>query len=308
MMARPMRFAYGCLYFVVALASACSGPRTYYVRNVNASVVWGLRPVGRRSIAEPTSGSYYFFFHGANLTMVDHFERASKELQRQRLLYIESDRAGKLLRTVKDEELVRGAYGALYVVKTCFYNKAVQDYQSGVSVGAYVSTLEHEVPSVLARMPAAAPQLTAFSLVRIYTSDPGYEVISGNYEANGKLGSLHVSYTKNGEWISGERSRIDLDKPDPRLKKYAIPLAIDLAQYVRSRRLPPGGIEQSEVVTLVYRHYGFGNLFQEDTLNRDVVTSSRVLQPSVTDEERTLDAACESRFLQQRSMGLPTVD
>jgi hypothetical protein len=104
-----MRFAYGCLYFVVVVASACFGPRTYYVRNVNASVVGGLRPVGQRSIAEPTSGSYYFFFQGANLTMVNHFERASKELQRQRLLYIESDRDGKLLRTVKDEELVRGA-------------------------------------------------------------------------------------------------------------------------------------------------------------------------------------------------------
>jgi len=54
-------------------------------------------------------------------------------------------------------------------------------------------------------------------------------------------------------------------------------------------------------------HYGYNRLIQQDELNAGVAISSRFLQPSVTEEENTLNALCESRFRQQQTLGLPTV-
>lgn len=305
---KAMRVSYICLSFVVMLSNACSGPTSYYVRHVAVDPLSGLSPLGNRSILEPASGSYYLFFHGANLTMVDHFERASKKVGRQGVLYFESKRNGLLFRTEKDEELFRGAYGAVYATKTCFYNKGVEDYRSGLAVGASLSDLGHEVPSVLTGLPQNAPPLTMLSLVRIYGSDQGYTVVAANYEADGRAGSLNVSRTKNGEWISGETVVIRGDALDARLNQYAIPRTIEVPEYVPLQRLPLSGIEQREVSTLVYRHYGFGKLIQEDTLSGTRVTSSRVLGPSVTDEEVTLGPTCDLDLRQQRAMARPTVN
>jgi hypothetical protein len=70
-------------------------------------------------------------------------------------------------------------------------------------------------------------------------------------------------------------------------------------------RLP--NAEKPQVAALVYRQYGFGSIFEEDLLKGDaVVVSSRILQP-IADQESALRTLCNSRLLQQQSMGLSTV-
>jgi hypothetical protein len=56
------------------------------------------------------------------------------------------------------------------------------------------------------------------------------------------------------------------------------------------------------------QHYGHNKLIRQDDLKDGAIISSRFLQPSVTDEENVLDSLCESRFQQQQTLGLPTVE
>jgi hypothetical protein len=56
------------------------------------------------------------------------------------------------------------------------------------------------------------------------------------------------------------------------------------------------------------QHYGYNRLIRQDELNEGTVISSRLLQPSETDEENALNPQCESRFHQQQTLGLPTVE
>ncbi len=301
-----VRLGYAAASILLGVATACSGPKSFYVRNAEVSVESGVRPIGPRSIAEPQFGSYYFFFRGANVIMVDHFFRSALNQPRQRLLYLETDQNGKLLRTVKDDELLQGTYGTIHATKTCFFEGTVGEFQSSVSISAGDSKLDQEVPSVLASVPPDAPQLTALTLIRIYREDSGYVVVSGNYEVNGRLGSLNVIRTKRGDRVSFGTARIAPELPNPQMITYGILPQIDPAQFARLNRLRLPNVEKPQVATLVYRQYGFGSIFEENLLKGDAVVSSRILQP-VADQESTLRTLCNSRLLQQQSIGLSTV-
>lgn len=126
-------------------------------------------------------------------------------------MHLDTDRSLFLDRTVKDDEILSGHYGAVYAVKTCFYNRPLQSGYSTVAVGSYLNELGHEIPIELPAPPRNLPPLTSVSLVRIFRTDPEYVIVSANYEPDGRLGSLHVDKTKGGDWVSGA----SLLKSDP---------------------------------------------------------------------------------------------
>jgi hypothetical protein len=227
--------------------------------------------------------------------------------ERTRFLYLETDQYQKLDRTVKYDEILKGAFGTIYANRTCFYGRPVANGPCSVSVGSYLNQLEHEIPAELSGSPANLPALTSVSLVRIFRADLTYAVVSANYESTGELGSLHIDETKSGDWVSG-CALLHLDLKNSDLKRYGIPARIDVPEYLRSRRVPLPVVTLPEELTLLNQHYGHNKIIRVDKLRDGAVDSSRFLHPSVTEEERVLDTACESRFSIQRSIGLPTVD
>jgi hypothetical protein len=55
------------------------------------------------------------------------------------------------------------------------------------------------------------------------------------------------------------------------------------------------------------QHYGHNKLIRQDELTGGSMIRSRFLEPSVTEEENVLNPLCDSRFKQQHTLGLPTV-
>jgi len=303
------------LISALCLISVCCRPTSFYSTGLKIDPNLHLIPAGPVS-AEPNTDSYYFFFHSATgLTSVDHFDRKPGAAESERLLFMETDHNEVLDRTVKEDEILKGRFGTVYAEKTCFYTRPITDF-SYVSVQSYWNQLDHEIPSELPRPPESLPPLTSLSLVRIFRADPEYLVVAANYEPNGGLGSLHIDGARDGDrvhsnFVPAEQDsfvqRIPKDRGSVALKKYGIPAYIDVQEYVRSRRLSLAPTNLPQEMTVLNQHYGYNEVIRQDELKDGAVVSSRFLQPSVTVEESSLDPLCESRFRQQKAMGLPTV-
>jgi hypothetical protein len=304
------------LIAVLVVLSSCGSRRTgaYYVREMRVDRDQHLLPVGAGSMFEPTSGSYYFFFYAATvITSVSHMERNGSSVQ-HRTLYLETNRQDQLDRTVKSDVLLTGDFGMAYAQKTCFYNRPVESNYSSVSVrfdsDEYPSAFE--VPSVLSGTPDNVPPLSSVSLVRVLRKESGYTLVSADYESTGELRGFQVAEAKNGN-ISPATDVQTVSPPDrsgstdPRLVRYGIPPRIDVQKYLSVHRLPlPSGPAALEESTSLIQFYGYGKLMQQQQLRSGVPVSTRWLQPSTTEEEHTIGPECDSRFAQQRSMGLPT--
>jgi len=298
------------LLFVLLLV--CCEPTNYFVTELRIDDRQHLLPIGPRSLSEPRTASYYWFFHtGTGFTTVDHFGRKPGTGQRERLFYLETNRSQSLDRTVKRDEILRGLFGSVYFERTCFFNRPVASDPNYVSMSLRAKD-EHsdETPMELSGSPEEPiPPLTSVSLVRIFHVDPEYVVVSASYESTGELGSLNVGRTRTGELISGsESTSLRIDSKDPRLQIYGVPARIDVQQYIRSKRLPLPSVAFDEPMTVVNQHYGFGKLMRQDQFRNGSVVSSRFLRPSVTEEEKNLNPECDAKFAQQRSMGLSTVE
>jgi len=63
----------------------------------------------------------------------------------------------------------------------------------------------------------------------------------------------------------------------------------------------------AEEIVVLNQHYGYNKLIREDELTDGAMVRSRFLEQSVTEEENVLNPLCESRFKQQLTLGLPTV-
>ena len=271
---------------------------------------------------EPDVGSYYAPFHGAYVTSVDHREKKSGAVARERSLYLETGQDQVLDRTVKTDEILRGPFGTIDAVKVCYYTRPIGNGPGSVSVEFNGNNTEHELPSEVSNPTETLPELTSFSLVRIFHTSPGYVIISANYERDGSLGSLGFGAAGNGLpagdgssviaiYRTGDPHVDDLQRKElgPSLAKYGIPTHIDIQKYLLSRRvsLPDVALDQEKNVMNVF--YGFGKFIRQEELKDGAIVTSRWLQPSVTEEEKaTLNPLCDARFRQQQTIGLPTVE
>jgi hypothetical protein len=292
-------------------------PLSQYCAKLEISTDLHLTPSHPLS-EEPSIGSFYVFDHtGTGLTLVHHFQKTPDRESPVRVLYLETDRNQVLDRTVKSFQILKGRFGTVYAEKTCFYTRPIESSYSFISVHSYFNSPIIEVPSELSRPPNRLPPLTSLSLVRVFRTFPEYLIVAANYEATGELGSLHIDGAKDGDWIhsnfvpaaqDGFVQRTTKDSGSEALKKYGIPAHIDVQEYLRSHRIPIWTVSLPRELSVLNLHYGYNRLIRQDVLNDSSVISTRFLQPSVTEEENTLNSQCESRFRQQQTLGLATVE
>ena len=296
---------------------SCGKPISPYFAKLEISADFHLVPSHPLSIV-PNGGSFYSFFHAATgLTIVDHLLQVPGAESPTLLLYLETNRNQLLDRTVKSFQLLSGRFGTLYADKVCFFNRPTESNWSYVSIHSYFNAPSTEVPAELPRPPEKLPPLTSLSLVRVFRAFPEYLVVVGNYEPNGELGSLHIDGAKDGNWVhsnyvpaakDGFVQRIPKDSSLDALVRYGIPAHIDIQGYLRSRHFQLPTVSLAQETAILNQHFGYNSLIRQDELNGGDIASSRLVQPSHTDEENTLNPQCESRFQQQRALGLPTVE
>jgi hypothetical protein len=298
---------------VCLLAAVCIGcePRTnFYVRELKIDSEKRLIPVGPKSLDHPDSNSYYMFFYTATqLTTVDHLATQTLNHNVHRLLYLEADR-GRLLRTVKKDEIETGQFGAVTTERMCFYRPPDQHYRSSVKVliESVQPEIGREIPTPTLAPAPDVPQLTSFAVVRFHRADSSLVIGSGNYEANGSIGSIQTGTVVRGELQPYSSIDLPLSQGFDDLRKTSgLPYRVGLSDYLRSRRIPLPLIPDAEERSLVILVYGFGEFLRVDSLQNGAIISSRYLKPIVTEEERVLNPECDDGFRRQRTLGEPTV-
>jgi len=313
MMQKMKKYSLLVLALTSLFVSNSYGQTNFNFNELKIDSALHLIPIGDHTLRDPNEGPYYFIFHGAWVTSINHFEKKPGIDGREVLFYLETGQNNVLDRTVKMEEILKGDFGTVYSTKTCFYASPLVRGYSSVSVGAGNNETGHEIPSELSRSPKALPPLTSLSLIRVFRVAPGYRVVGANYEVSGKLRRLNISSAKSGDrsLTSDDGDYFDdMSSNSPFFaltKKYGIPIYLNVQKYLRSRRQILPAVLLPETNTVVDLHYGHDKVIRQDTLEDGATVSSRLLQPSVTEEEKTLDPLCEERFRQQETGGFPTV-
>lgn len=303
---------------LIVIASSCAGcgPRTnFFVHGMKIDAKQNLIPVGSRMWQHPDTGSYYMFFYTAtHLTIVNDFAPQEGTPDVRQLLYLEASH-DVLERTVKDDQVITGPFGAIVVEKDCRYNHPVATYWSSIQVLLQSShpDIGREIPDAVPAVPADLPPLTSISIVRIFRGGPQFIFGSGNYEADGTLSSIQHGKIMNGDLqsvaitMAGPHYNLSPQGFNEIRQTAGLPPRVEVENYLRLKRLPLPVISDPEERTLVVLVYGFGQLVRQDSLVNGVVTSSGYLRPVVTEEERTLGPECDARFREQQSAGIPTV-
>lgn len=123
----------------------------------------------------------------------------------------------KLDETVKSTERVQADFASIFLQKTCFYNRSFNSNRNALAIGRYDIQAEPAQPAP--QPPLGTEKMSSFfALLRVYQDGPGAIVLTGNYEADGRLGSLHVDHTRGGArlfypedgiaWIANDHSGI----------------------------------------------------------------------------------------------------
>jgi len=296
---------------VLAAASSACGLKNYYVQEINVDAKEHLIPIGSKSLYPPAVDSYYWFFHAATgLTSVDHLAKQARSADPRRLLYLETDHQDALERTVKTDEVATGAFGALVVERTCFYNRPPGTYTSSVKILVQSLNPEmlREIPTAIPEKPVNVPPLTSISLVRFFRANSQLTFASGNYEANGRIGSIQTGKIVNGEIQPGSSIGPALATDFHEIgQTFGLPPQVEIENYLKSKRISLPRAFDPQEGTIIILGYGFGKLVRQDSLTDGVVISSRYMSPIVTKEESVLGPICDEHLRQQQSMGRSTV-
>lgn len=297
------------LSFLAASCSAC-GQTNYYVPELSIDAEQHLIPVGPKSLNHPAADSYYMFFHTATkLTIVNHFVKQAGSTDVRELLYLEADK-DRLERTVKADQVVTGPFGAVVVEKTCFYNRPIENYQSSVKVLIQSAEPEigREIPDQVSKAPTDVPRLTSVAIVRTFSAESELVFGSGNYDADGTLGSIQSGKVMNGDLEPGSSVAFPLAPDFGEIRQASgLPPRLEIENYLRSKRILPlinSSLQERTIVILVY---GFGKLIRQDSLENGTIVSSHYLKPVVTEEEGILGPECDEHLQQQQSTGKSTV-
>ncbi len=293
--------------------SACLSigePTNYFVREMRIDAKQHLLPVGQKLPRHFDDGSYYMFFHAANLTWVSHLLAVGPTGEQRQLLYLETDKDDLLERTVKTDRIIAGRFGAVVTERTCFFNRPIETYPSALLV--LVQSMKYdeaEIPNAMPDAPKNAPPLTSFAVVRFFHEGSQLAFGSGNYEATGAIGAIQSGKTSNGDLLPGSSTTFSQAPEFNNLQHtYGLSPRVNIADYLRSNRIALATTSDAEDRSFVVLVYGFGKLIREDSLGKGgVVASSRLYMPLVTEEEKTLGAECDDRFRKQQVAGESTV-
>lgn len=166
--------------------------------------------------------------------------------------------------------------------------------------------------------PMATEPPTSFALVRIYCDSDGAVVLTGNYEANGTLRSLHLDHTRSGTRLFRQNDGIYMDPPSslqmrsaPNPVTAGLPPALEPAASIQSLRLPAAPLPV--LMNVLFTSYEDGSLIREDMLTQAengiaMSTKTRYLRPSVVDEQRQIEPSCNVQLGKQRAAQMRTVE
>ena len=302
--------ATGC----VLLGCGRNGPQNGFYPRIRIGPDGTILPEGQRTLYQPAESNSFDYFRGSSVLSIEHRVRPVQGAPAQKAFYLEAREANfRLDRTVKTSELLHGEFGSVVFEKTCFYNRSFDVNLNTVAIGLHDGRSE---PAKLVNPPTARNIPTSFALLRVFRDGDGAAVVIGGYEANGTLRSLHVNHTRSGARLFYPNDGIIIDPSSNQMASAPNPVGVGMPLTLQS--------ESSEVVRLpstsfpvtaeaLFTVYADGSLLREDVLAEgrnglSVLKETRYLQPSVVDEQRQLEPACNAQLAKQRTTQKRTVE
>jgi hypothetical protein len=141
----------------------------------------------------------YWPFHYQVGYSVDHY--AGLREPRTRYDSLDLDENRRLRSRTKAQELLHGDFGTIYARSTYYYADGYRGPHPQRFTVAYANELEHETPEILPALPGEGQELAAVSVARIFRAPPEFLIASANYDADGRLESVHVNGARNGDWV-----------------------------------------------------------------------------------------------------------
>jgi hypothetical protein len=242
----------------------------------------------------PVGYDYYALFRGATTVTVDHGGPSGSKIAYNAL---DLDDDGNLLMRIKSQVLAQGPYGTIYAKSTYYYGGQYAhqppqfDVESWSNMGSYEPAQEGFVDTL--------GELTAISIVRIFTSAPGYLVACATYDPSGKLVFITVNGAKNGDWVhSNEVQTIypDLDVATqfgdrPRTRKFfGLPENFPISEYSKTPRDMGEHAALTSFSDIINLHYQRNRHVRQDVFSPDGSHVTHLLVYKTTPEDQQLAA------------------
>lgn len=257
----------------------------------------------------PVVGDYFLPFQAGNGDfIISHLSRRDAHSSLIRYTYLVSSANHNLGHFVKTREVLKGAFGAVLAIKSCFYLPPAQAAQrpNHFDVQPYAELAEP--PAIHSEQPAGvADTLFYLSVIRVFRAPPEYVIVTAVYSTDGRLRSVYLNGSHGGDWVHAndltgfEKDAISLGKaraPET-LRHYGLPDRIDLNRYLHKFDFPLAPTALESVTDAVNLHFNFGDWTRQDEFAPDGSHQTRFLAYVQTAEDRILDPICNQRFAQQ---------
>lgn len=300
----------GCVLF----GCGPNGPQNGFYPRIRIGPDGTILPEGQRTLYQPAELSSFDYFRGGSVLSIEHRVRPVQGDPAQKAFYLEAREANfRLDRTVKTSELLHGEFGSVVFQKTCFYNRSFDVNLDTVAIGLHDGSSE---PAKLVNPPTARNIPTSFALLRVFRDGEGAAVVIGGYEANGTLRSLHINHTRSGARLFYPEDGVFMDPSSNLMTRAPNPIGVGLPLTLQPEfngfvRLPATSFPAA--MEALFTVYADGSLVRRDVLAEgrnglSVLKETRFLQPSVVDEQRQLEPACNAQLAKQRTTQKRTVE
>jgi hypothetical protein len=238
----------------------------------------------------------YWPFHYQTGYAVDHYAGLREPRVRYDSFGLDEDR--RLTSRTKHQELLHGEFGTIYTESTYFYVTGFRGPNPRRFTAAYANGHEHERPAIVPAPPGDELTLEAVSVVRVFRAPPEFLIVSANYDAGGRMQSVHVNGARNGNWIHpngipepyrnpGVATMLDAR---PRLLGfYGLPPRFPVEAY---RHAPSpdvfGPAEPPVELDVVNLHFDQTRFVEQQIFHAHGASERRFLEFRVTDADRLL--------------------
>jgi hypothetical protein len=259
-------------------------------------------------LSKPILGSYYQIFGGHNGTSVEHFFRRDAATPPVRYSYLETDAKEHLVyRSVNTREILRGPFGTVYSVKTCFFHLPIENWWNEITVHLYAKS-RGEPPTMSDEPPGAEPAtLTNVSVVRVVRGGPEFIVGAAMYGADGRAMSLSIEGGRDGDYAHASLARRigthlfihEAPSGDAAadMTAFGLPETIDVERALTQRPIglaaPSVGPLDRDAISL---HYAYDRWMRQDEYPAGGEHHTRYLTYVRTPEDMALDEPCAERF------------